>query len=257
MCGNAGARMRLVVIILGASLSLSACNSAEDPNTAGAKPAEAKPASAATDTRRPSASAAPIAFATDSTVTSVQGTLAADNDVEFVIGEEKGTLLLVQVVAPSQDPKLTIHRADTGANLPDEHTNNVAHWIERLPDTVGYLIVVHKTGTATPFVLNLEKPRALFFDDRTLTAEVKLTVPANAVVSFVAPPSASIQAELVAAPKDAYITLDGLDDGKALLSAEANKRSFSGALEKPDEVVLRVHQGATAGDVTLRVQRTK
>ena len=192
MCGNAGARMRLVVIILGASLSLSACNRAEDPNTAGAKPAEAKPAPAATDTRLPSASAAPIAFATDSTVTSVQGTLAADNDAEFVIGEEKGTLLLVEVVAPSQDPKLTIHRADTGANLPDEHPNNVAHWIERLPDTVGYLIVVHKTGTATPFVLNLEKPRALFFDDRTLTAEVKLTVPANAVVSFVAPPSASI-----------------------------------------------------------------
>ena len=187
----------------------------------------------------------------------VQGDLAADKDAEFVIGEEKGTLLLVQVIAPSQDPKLTIHRADTGAKLPDEHPNNVAHWIERLPDSIGYLIVVHKTGTATPFVLNLEKPRALFFDDRTLTAEVKLTVPANAVVSFVVPPSASIKADLVAAPKDAYITLDGLDDGKPLLSAEANKRSFSGALGKPDESVLRVHQGATAGDVTLRAQRTQ
>ena len=257
MCGNAGARLKLAVIILGTSVSLSACNRAEDSNAAGAKPGEAKPAPAATDTRQPSASAAPVAFASDSTVTSIQGSLAADKDAEFVLGEEKGTLLLIQVIAPSQDPKLTIHRADTGANLPDEHPNNVAHWIERLPDTVGYLVVVHKTGTATPFVLNLEKPRALFFDDRTLTADVKLTMPANAVVSFVVLPSASINAELVAAPKDVYITLDGLDDGKALLSAEANKRSFSGALEKPDEVILRVHQGATAGDVTLRAQRAK
>jgi hypothetical protein len=71
------------------------------------------------------------------------------------------------------------------------------------------------------------------------------------------PPSASIKADLVAAPKDAYITLDGLDDGKPLLNAAANQRSFSGALDKPDDVILRVHQGVTAGDVTLRAQRTK
>jgi hypothetical protein len=258
MCGNARARMRLAVILLGTSLSFTACSRAEDPSPAGAKPAEGKPAAAATpDARRPGASAAPIAFATDSTVTSVQGTLAADSDAEFVIGEEKGTLLLLQVIAPSQDPKLTIHRADNGANLPDEHPDNVAHWIERLPDTVGYLIVVHKTGTATPFVLNLEKPRALFFDDRTRTAEVKLAAPAHAVVSFVVPPSASITADLIAAPKDAYLTIGGLDDGKTLLSAEANKRSFSGALEKPDDAILRVNMGATGGDVALRVQRTQ
>ena len=249
--------MRSAVIILGTSLGLFGCSRADTPAPGAAAPPAATPADAkASDTRRPGASAAPIAFANDSTVTSVQGALAADKDAEFVIGEDKGTLLLVQVIAPSQDPKLTIHRADTGANLPDEHPNNVAHWIERLPDSVGYLIVVHKTGTATPFVLNLEKPRALFFDDRTLTAEVKLTVPANAVVSFVVPPSASIKADLVAAPKDAYITLDGLDDGKPLLNAAANKRSFSAPVEKPDDVVLRVHQGATAGEVTLRAERT-
>jgi hypothetical protein len=248
--------MRLAVIILGTSLALTGCNRADVPAPTGATPPETKPAAAGSDTRRPGASAAPVAFASDSTVTSVQGTLAADQDAEFVIGEEKGTLLLVQVIAPSQDPKFTVHRADTGANLPDEHPNNVAHWIERLPDTVGYLIVVHRTGTATPFVLNLEKPRALFFDDRTLTAEVKLAAPAHAVVSFVVPPSASVKADLVAAPNDAFITLSGLDDGKPLLSAEANKRSFSGALEKPDDAVLRVNMGATGGDVALRVQRS-
>ena len=72
MCGNATS-IRLAVVILGTSLSLSACNRAEDPSTAGAKPAEAKPGATATDTRLPGASAAPIAFASDSTVTSVQG----------------------------------------------------------------------------------------------------------------------------------------------------------------------------------------
>ena len=55
------------------------------------------------------------------------GTLDAARDAEFVIGEERGALMLVSVNAAAGDPKMAVYRADTGASLPDEHPNNVAH----------------------------------------------------------------------------------------------------------------------------------
>jgi hypothetical protein len=186
----------------------------------------------------------------------VRGALEADKDAEYVVSEEKDALLLVQVVGEGQDPALSVHRADTGVNLPDDHPRNIAHWIERVPETLGYLIVVHKTGKPTPFALGVESPRELFFDARTNAAEVKLTVPANATVAYVVPPSATIKAELTSAPKDAYLTAEGVDSGKQLLKAEAGARRFTGAAVTPGgEVVLRVHQGKEAGDVALRVER--
>lgn len=183
------------------------------------------------------------------------GTLDADKDAEFVIGEERGTLMLVSVNATAGDPKVAVYRGDTGANLPDEHPNNIAHWIERLPDSIGYLIVVGKTGTATPFTLNVEVPRRAIFDEKQ-RSDVTFAAAAHSVTTFVLPPSQSINVELVAAPADAFLTINTLDDGKKMLAAEAGKQAFSGAPGRTDDdIVLRVNQGAKNGDLRLRLQR--
>jgi hypothetical protein len=74
------------------------------------------------------------------------------------------------------------------------------------------------------------------------------------VVEYLAPPSPTITAELTSAPADAYLTVHALD-GRRLLKAEANSRTFTGGAGKPAEgVVISVNQGATSGDFTLRVR---
>jgi hypothetical protein len=204
----------------------------------------------------PSAAATHIGLRPNTTAATFKGMLAGDKDAEFVIGEEKGTLLFAQVIGESDDPLLTVHRADTGAALPDEHKANVAHLIARLPATLGYLIVVHKTGKPTPFTLVLEAPRQLIFDNASNPVAFTVWLPAHGEAAYLVPPSTWINASLVESGKGAYLTLNAMDDGQQMLKAEGNARTFTGAARNPaDEVVLRVHQGTEAGELTLNVQR--
>lgn len=165
-------------------------------------------------------------------------------------------MLFVQVIGDGDDPLLSVHRADTGAALPDEHPANVAHWIGRLPDTLGYLIVVHKTGKATPFTLVVEAPRQLILDDGKTPVAVKVSLPAHGEAAYLVPPSTWLAASLTDGPKDAYMTLNAMNDGQPMLRAAANGRTFTGAAKNTaDTVVLRLHQGAAAGELTLAIQR--
>lgn len=245
--------LRLYTIALGVPFLLAACSGSTTSPPDPAETAAATPVAPAS--RLPGARAQSIAVPAGRTAVTYSGTLAADTDAEFVIGEERGTLMLVSVNAANGDPKIAVYRADTGANLPDEHPNNVAHWIERLPASIGYLIVVEKTGTSTPFTLDVEVPRHVIFDDKQ-RSEMSFAAPAHSVTTLIVPPSQSVTAELVSAPADAFLTLNTLDDGRKMLSAEAGKQSFTGAPGRTDdEIVVRVHQGANDGDLRLRAQR--
>lgn len=247
--------MRVSVVALSASLALTltGCGGASAPPAQESKAAE--PRAVVNETRLPSASAQAVRIPSDGTLLRLNGTLEPDRDAEFVLGEEKGVLLLAQVIAPGDaEPQLSVHRADTGASLPDQHPTN-AHWIERLPDTIGYLVVVHKTGKSTPFTLTLETPRALF-PAANGVAEVTIPAPANSVVAYVLPPSKSIDAALTAGASDSFLTLNMLDTGVKIVSAGDNKRAFAGSPARTDdEIMLRVYQGAQSGDLTLRVSR--
>ena len=122
----------------------------------------------------------------------------------------------------------------------------------RLPATLGYLVLLRSTGDATPYTLEIEVPFRLFFD-QTRSVEVTNSAPANAVIEYLAPPSKTITAELTNAAPDAYLTVHALD-GRQLLRAEENKRTFTGGPDREGEgVVVSVNQGATAGSFTLKV----
>jgi hypothetical protein len=204
----------------------------------------------------PSDAARHVELPPGATAAAFNGSLAADKDAEFVVAEDKGVHMFVQVIGQDDDPFVSVHRTDTGADLPDEHKANVAHWIAELPEAMGYLIVVHKTGKPTPFSLILEVPRELMFDDPAKPTEASISLPANGEAAYLIPPSTSITAELTGGPSDAYMTLNTMDDGKPMLKAEAKGRQFSGAPgNTKDTIVLRVHQGSQAGDLKLKVQR--
>lgn len=221
------------------------------------EPAQPRPqASAEAQTRLPGASAAHVEIPRGGTLAQVRGTLAPEQDAEYVVSEEQGALLVVQVIGHEHDPAFSVHRADTGERLPDDHPRNVAHWIKRVPDTLGYLVVVHGTGQPSDYTLSIEAPRELLLDESTKSLELGLTAPAHATVAYVLPPGGPIRAELRAAPSDAFLTAEALDSGEPRLKAAAGARTFAGAaVQADDPVILRVHQGAEPGDITLKVER--
>lgn len=247
---------RAVIVILG-GLVLAGCGGPSEP-AAGTPAAEGRPAPPPAHepaaNRRPGGAAKLIALPTNATSTTIDGQLDADTDVEFVLGEEQGALLLAHAVTPEADLDVSVYRGDTGDRVADQRPANPAFFVARLPETIGYLVVVHAKGTATPYSLELEGPRTLFFDAQG-AAEVRVAAPAHSVTAYVVPPSESISAELTDGPADAYLTVQDFT-GQLLLKAEPGSRSFSGAPADPkDSVIVRINQGAEDGEVTLKVQR--
>ena len=186
------------------------------------------------------------------TFVSYKGALGANKGAQFVVGGEQGSVFTVHALTPERDVDIAVYRADTGGRITDEQPLNPAFFMARLPATLGYLVVVRSMGDPTPYTLEIEVPFRLFFD-QTRSVEVTNSAPANAVVSYLAPPSGTITAELKNAVADAYLTVHALD-GRPLLTAEANKRTFTGGAGRSDEgVVVSVNQGATEGSFTLKV----
>jgi hypothetical protein len=252
---------QLLVTVLAGLLAVAGCGGRKDatdsataaPAAAGAKPAP-PPAPSIAATRQVSAAARPIGIPTGATSIVLTGELAADKDAEFLIGEEKGTLLMAHAITPRQDLDVSVYRADTGARIADESPRNPVFFMARMPETLGYLVAVRSTGTATPFTLEIEVPRKVFFDEKTKATEATDRLAANGELSFLVPPG-TITAELTGAPADAYITVHGLA-GKVLLQAAAGSRTFTGtAVEPNEELVVTVHQGAADGDFALKLQK--
>jgi hypothetical protein len=244
--------MKFTSVLTAASfLTLAACGGSTTPESTAAT---APPAVSTTPSARmPKASAVFAAHPSDSTFRVVQGTLAADSDAEFIVDGEKQSLLLAHVVAADgSEPAVSVHRADTGTSVEDDQANP-SLWVGRLPDTLGYVAVVHRTGKETPFTFELESPRELRWVASTKSVEVTSDLAANAVAAYTVPASGSLSVELLRAGKEAYVTIYGLQ-GEPVLSADAAKTKFDGAV--PGEgVVVRVNQGTQAGPFTLRVRQ--
>jgi len=248
---------RSVFVVIGCVL-LTACNRPAEQSSA-SKQADGRPAPPAAHApapnRKPGNANRYVAIPTDATSVTVVGNLEADKDVEFLIGEEHGTLLLAHAVTPEADLDVSVYRGDTGDRVADQRPANPAFFVARLPETLGYLIVVHAKGAATPYTLELEAPRQVFFDETSGTSEITVAAPAHSVTAYIVPPSQSITAEIATGPSDAYLTVQGFN-GQPLLKAESGSRSFTGALGDPkDSAIVRINQGATGGDVTLKLQR--
>ena len=251
--------MRLsIILIVVACTGLSACT-APEPATGNAPAVSAKPAPPPPPvpeaSRKPAAFAQTVRIPPGATSLVVKGTLAANKDAEYVIGEEQGSVFMAHAMTPKEDLDVSVYRSDTGERIADEQPSNPWFFMARLPETLGYLVAVRGRGVETPYSLEIEVPRKIVFDEKTGAAEISVQLPANGVLSYLTPPGATITAELTKAPQDSYLTVHGLA-GQALLKAEQSGRTFSGAAPKPnEELVVIINQGATDGDVTLKVQR--
>ncbi len=226
---------------------------AEQPPAA--TPAPATAPSATPVARMPGATAIPVALPAGATSAIIEGTVSPGTDAEYVIGLPHGVLLTAHASTAEHDLDVSVHRADTGAALTDETPRNPNFFVATTPATLVYLIVVKAGEQPSPFRLDIEVPRRLELDPAPAAREVSASLPAHGSLAYLTPAGVPVAVDLTTAPAGAYLTVHGLG-GKVFLKATDDKRTFSGAPPMPTEgLVVRVEQGETAGNVTLRVSR--
>ncbi len=71
-------------------------------------------------TWKPSSATKDVAIAPGATQLTYKGTLGANKDAEFIIGEEQGSVFMAHALTPKHDLDIAVYRADTGARITDE-----------------------------------------------------------------------------------------------------------------------------------------
>lgn len=241
-------------VALGAIILLCLLSSCGQGGGSGArKEQSAQTASSTAATRKPSPKATSINITPGMSALAFEGQLKANEDAEFVIGEEAGSLLHVHALASGKDLEVAVYRADTGEKLSDGH-ENPSFWSGRLPLTMGYLIVVHGTPEDTDYALELEVPRRLHLDG-VPDSSVNAWAPAGVPIAFLVPANAkrNLSLDLKDSSPGAFLTVQRLDNGSLIQNAVARSASFTGELPASVDTLVRVYQGTKPGPFTLHV----
>jgi len=204
----------------------------------------------------PGAHAKHIQFPKAATSAIYEGSLAAGQDAEYVIGEEKHAFLFLHAISADAHLKVSLHRADSGEEVKDGH-ESPGYWSGRVPETLGYLIVVHGADKPAAYSLDVESPREVHWEANN-AAELSDEIPAHATAAYVLPAASRLTAEILSGPQDAYVTLDGLD-AQPIVQAAEQKRACDVAMPggKSSESILRIHQGASSRSVRIRIARNQ
>lgn len=116
-----------------------------------------------TSRRTPDESALQVTFEPGTRSTLLEGTLDAGKEAQFVVSADAGSVLMASVVGSSADVTAAVYRIDTGEEIPDAVPDQ-SFWIARVPETVGYLIVLQSRGEATGFSLTVGTPSESLLD---------------------------------------------------------------------------------------------
>jgi hypothetical protein len=181
----------------------------------------------------------------------VEGSLAAGQSAEFLLGEEEGSFLAVHLMTADEADAgtVSVRRMDTGELLEDLQPNP-AFFEARIPATVGYKLTVTGGEVDTDYVLEVEVPRDLHLDRRG--AEISGWLAGWAPVTYLVEGTAgrTLEAQLTGAPAGAHLTLHALGDGAEVHGSRAGIRSIATALTDT-AYLLRVHGGEAGGEFTL------
>ena len=121
--------------------------------------------------RTPDDSALQVILEPGTTSTLLEGTLDAGAEAEFVVSAEGGSVLMASVVGASAEVRASVYRIDTGEEIADAAPDQ-SFWIARVPETVGYLIVLQSRGVATDFRLTVGTPSDALLDMLQFSTDV-------------------------------------------------------------------------------------
>jgi hypothetical protein len=121
--------------------------------------------------RAPDDSALQVTFEPGTTSTRLEGTLDAGTEAEFVVSAEGGSVLMAFVVGASAEVAASVYRVDTGEEILDSAPDH-SFWIARVPETVGYLIVLQGGKVPTDYTLTVGIPSDSLLDMLQFSTDV-------------------------------------------------------------------------------------
>jgi hypothetical protein len=160
-------QQRLLSLVGASALMLMACD-AVPPGvplqiSGSGSAASARDRQAPIPRRAPGDSALQVTFAPGTTSRLLEGTLDAGREAEFVVSAEGGSVLMASVLGASAAIEASVYRIDTGEEIPDSAPDH-SFWIARVPETAGYLIVLHGAKVPTDYTLTVGIPSDSLLD---------------------------------------------------------------------------------------------
>jgi hypothetical protein len=204
-----------------------------------------------TDT--PAATAtAPVQVTLGKTYIAVAGHLAAKGSQRFTVQASEGQWLIANVEAPADNVYLAVTGAD-GTVLADL-AEEASHWRGRVPATQSYAIQVAASDAASDFELGVVLPQRIQFEPGETSALLEGSLEPGFQYHYVLRAQAGQRLLADLGPDaGAFLTLEGLDDGRDFLTADAEAFEWQGTLPATQDYLLTVTALSDAVDYRLNV----
>ncbi len=195
-----------------------------------------------------------VDFEPGATVMVLAGELGTGQTARYILGAHEGDLLMAHALSPGEDMRVSVHRLDEEAPLPDA-VEAGSYWVGRLPATCGYLVEVEGAGSVGPFNLELELPRHLPLAPGISRVTLEGTIRPHAPLAFVGTiEEGRTLSASVTSPGDAVsLVIHGAADGHSLAGWESTTSDFSGAVPRTQDHVFRLDPGAEQSTFALSV----
>ncbi len=173
------------------------------------------------------------------TVIEHQGHLEPFEVKEYALEVPAGQLLMVDILS-QQLVGLTIVGHDDG-NPYKRAVSEEPFWSGFVPTTQDYLIEAVAAGQAADYTLRVTLPREIRFDAGAVKKDIKATLPALDIHTYVLAANAGQHINLkLEANATAHLELYGYEDGQPLLRADAGETSWEGLLPATQHYIVEV-----------------
>jgi LysM repeat protein len=191
-----------------------------------------------------------IRFAADGTSTNVQGKLAANSKLDYLLNAAAGQTLEV-TLSPSSGLTLAIFGAD-GSTIDSASSNLSFRGV--LPKTQDYILELATGSSDTEYSLNVDIPQRIRFAAGSSFANLTGTVPAYLSQFFILGAAKGQTLNVTATPPDKLQLIIYGVDGSVLRSGMGEGASFSGVLPSTQDYILVLRSASQAQAFTLNVQ---
>ena len=226
--------------------ALAGCTPPTEEETTTAAP----PTDAATST----AEAQHVDLEPGGTVMILAGSLGEGQTARYILAAHEGDLLMAHALSPGEDLRVSVHRLDEEAPVPDTVETD-SYWAGRLPATCGYLVEVHGAGDEGPYHLEVEIPRHLPLTPGASGVTLEGAIQPHVPLAFVAEieEGRTLTASVASADDAVQFTVHGARDGQPLVDWEAETNVYSGGVTGTQDYVFRLDPGPEATGFELNV----
>ena len=191
-----------------------------------------------------------IQFATGGTSAIVQGTLAANSKLDYLLNAGAGQTLEVNLSAPSA---LTLAIFGVDGSTIDSASSNLS-FRGVLPITEDYILELASGSSATNYSMSVDIPQRIRFTTSSTSVTLTGTVPAGLSQFFILGAGKGQTLNVTATPQDKLQLIIYGVDGSVLRSGMGEGASFTGVLPSTQDYILVLKSANQVQAFTLNVQ---